>query len=420
MKIILNTFLVLSSLSTSQLSTANVGNEGAHGGGAVVCRDAQGKILSAELLDLYEGREEFGLTLMTSDDTVAQILSPIVERAKAMSARDFSRLYAEIQQVMSKKKMLANHIGLEPVVDSFPTIKPKDCKIEQLANYKGDSVVLIDGELWEHLNNDNRAALIVHEAVYKILRDRELVRNSRKARMIIAQLFSSATSDQLADWYSIQDLGSENQSVEIDSTTEVIVGPFIGSYDSSGLEKARKGAEDACAAWKNAALEDLGGQALAINCGTPRVSWLKRVPQRREGYYNIPQRCNFTSPFNTESKGESLGYRGSVTGTILFNFNRPTKYKGMYVTSEKKPYTMSDLASIILAHYGVEKSFKENCENWKNELRKSLGSHYIYATCNSSDLIMNDKNYSFHSEETICAEERPFIGTSSFSLLLTQ
>ena len=37
----------------------------------------------------------------------------------------------------------------------------------------------------EHLSNTNRAALIVHEAVYKILRERELARNSRKARMTI-------------------------------------------------------------------------------------------------------------------------------------------------------------------------------------------------------------------------------------------
>lgn len=419
MKIVLNTILALGSLNATHLSYA--GNEGAHGGGAVVCRDSQNAILSAELLDLYEGREEFGLTLTSSEDSMAQILASMIERAKVMSNRDFSSLYAEIQQVMAKKKMLANHIGLEPVDDSFPTIKPKDCKIEQLANYKGDSVVLIDGELWEHLNNENKAALIVHEAVYKILRDRELVRNSRKARMIVAQLFSATASDQLAEWYSVQDHGSNNQSAQVDSISEAIRGPFIGSYDSSGLEKALRGAEDACAAWKKATLAELGGQALAVTCGTPKVDWLKRLPAiHRSWNDNDTARCQFTSPFDTEPKGDSLGYEGYVTGTILFKFSRPTKYNRMRVSSAEIGYSFQNLDSIVLARYGVQKSFKENCERWRNELRQSLGGHYIYATCNHTQLTLNDEITHSDFYDMLGLVNRPLMQTYTNALILTQ
>ena len=62
-------FLLLAALSpftSNCIAAADGGAMGGNGGNGVVCNDASGKPISAELLDLYEGRALYGLTYKES------------------------------------------------------------------------------------------------------------------------------------------------------------------------------------------------------------------------------------------------------------------------------------------------------------------------------------------------------------------
>lgn len=75
--------------------------------------------------------------------------------------------------------------------DSHELIIPdKNCKVEQLANYSKDEIVLVDSEIWSHFDQTNRAALLTHETVYKKLRSFG-EKSSTRARRTVGLLFSN-------------------------------------------------------------------------------------------------------------------------------------------------------------------------------------------------------------------------------------
>jgi hypothetical protein len=68
----------------------------------------------------------------------------------------------------------------------------------------------------------------------------------------------------------------------------------------------------------------------------------------------------------------------------------------------------------------IQKSFSENCESWKNDLRQSLGGHYIYATCNDVQLTLNDKISILGSYDKPCNKDETVMQKTASMLLLTQ
>src|SRR4051794_20098658 len=66
-------------------SGAVAGNETGHGGGAIVCRNGMGQVTSAELLDLWEGKVELGLTIVDSSLPVEEQIATQLRRLVARS-----------------------------------------------------------------------------------------------------------------------------------------------------------------------------------------------------------------------------------------------------------------------------------------------------------------------------------------------
>jgi hypothetical protein len=81
---------------------------------------------------------------------------------------------------------------LLPINDSFEVAIPRGCGAEQVANYYNDNLILINSDIWAAFDETDRAALILHEAVYAANR---LVgaTNSRQSRHVVASIFDSVT-----------------------------------------------------------------------------------------------------------------------------------------------------------------------------------------------------------------------------------
>ena len=81
---------------------------------------------------------------------------------------------------------------LKDVDDSFDVVFPSGCKAEQLAHYYSDDKILVNSDIWQHLTETDRAALILHEAIYRLNRSVGAA-DSRQSRHVVMSLFDSST-----------------------------------------------------------------------------------------------------------------------------------------------------------------------------------------------------------------------------------
>lgn len=167
----------------------SVGGVDGGGGKSVVCRNEQGTIVSAELLDLYEGAKMYGLNIQKSNaHYVEQIETALT--VIPISSRGMTEIYAHI--VRDKMTLLPLGTDIAPINDSLEIILPRNCQVEQLARFYSDDKILVNGEIWQNLDETSRAALILHEAVYANNRLMGAT-DSRRSRHIVASLFDPST-----------------------------------------------------------------------------------------------------------------------------------------------------------------------------------------------------------------------------------
>lgn len=184
--------LILASLSSLVLAKGGV-NGG--GGRAVVCRDGAGKIKTAELLDLWEARVIDKLTLRKALPTYRANLVDALTRYNNVLGYSFgtdpaTSLESQLKEIESATTFLPDSVRLESVDDSKEPAVPVGCKVEQLAHLYEDRRLLIQESIWNRLNPQNKAALIIHEMMYYERREQG-DSNSRTARRWVGAFFST-------------------------------------------------------------------------------------------------------------------------------------------------------------------------------------------------------------------------------------
>jgi hypothetical protein len=169
-------------------SFAFAGDKG-NGGYSIVCRDPQGTITSAELLDIYEGRILYKKQY-TSEKSSQAIISSAFTRLQEFHSFS-TKLRKEISLVEKNLVFIPEGNELEATDDAFPPIKKTGCKFEQLANYTDGGEVLVSQEIYDHLDDSNKAGLVLHEAIYSMRRKALGETTSQNTRRLVAQLASS-------------------------------------------------------------------------------------------------------------------------------------------------------------------------------------------------------------------------------------
>lgn len=168
------------------------------GGGAksIVCRDAQGKINSAETLDLYEAKNIYGLQLKAFTGSLDQVISSLQMDLKNTMSQPEIHLFPLFNQVRKIMKLIPPTVVLKPVDDAAEVVLSSGCNLEQLAHYVDDDLLLVSEEIWNALSLIDKAALIAHEAIYRMERQGGAV-NSRRTRKIVGHLFSGFPFEQV-------------------------------------------------------------------------------------------------------------------------------------------------------------------------------------------------------------------------------
>jgi len=183
-------FSICAKSELKQFPETKTGGVDGGGGKSVVCRNSDGSIKSAELLDLYEGRIFYKLNIPNSGiDSFILGQAKMETLAKGRSAQTATNFRSMFTGIFARKNILPTGVGLNPTEDSDHIITPRPpCYIEQLAIYKQDEL-FIDGDIWNALNETNKAALIVHETLYKFFRMFGET-NSVRTRRHVAFVFS--------------------------------------------------------------------------------------------------------------------------------------------------------------------------------------------------------------------------------------
>ncbi len=194
MKFLIALLIVVSSINC----IAGVLNGG--GGKAVVCRDLDQKIKSVETLDLYEGRVQYGLGVHIKSDSYLNMATEVLTTLGRGRGPDFTKdLVSTALRIDRIKRLLPAGTSLQNIDDSNEVVAPDHCKIEQLANYIDQSMILVNGEMWGTMDEVNKAALIVHETLYYYFRFLAGANSSAHARKAVAYGFSGLVLESVRD-----------------------------------------------------------------------------------------------------------------------------------------------------------------------------------------------------------------------------
>lgn len=199
-----NLLFLLNAMSVMFLPfDAGAGTFVGNGGDVVVCRDTKTeKIKSVELLDIYEGRVHFWLTAKKSEyESVQNILSELYERSTYRNTA--VPLNGNPLNEFIDNANFIKGTELIDIPDSLHLSFPKNCKVEQVViqvnpTKKFEKRFTVNKDLWDRLDNLNRAALIFHELLYKNkiekISDPSLI-NSRDVRYMVALAISDKVKE---------------------------------------------------------------------------------------------------------------------------------------------------------------------------------------------------------------------------------
>lgn len=191
-------------------SLALAGDKG-NGGYSIVCRDANNEITSAELLDIYEGRilykKNYAVDLNSIEDLISVAKSRMAEFSLFVE-----KMQKEIDYIHANTIYIPEGNELEPTDDAFPPIKKTGCKFEQLANYTNGGEVLISQEIFDKLDNVNKAAMLVHEAVYSIRRKSLGDTTSQTSRRLVSQLMAQNPDQEIINRWVFDSLYRPNNN----------------------------------------------------------------------------------------------------------------------------------------------------------------------------------------------------------------
>lgn len=220
-QIIVSTFFSI--LASLCVLDAQAGTVAGGGGKGVVCRNPDGSIRSAELLDLWEARELHQLEIQPVQGNLAKEVYRLADSMGPSLFSDDIDIYMTSEGKNSKPetvkysgpaaisqliKLSANPflnpnatsvrrlhgVDLTLTDDSKEAIMPRECAIEQIVHYvdyfKAHGSILINQDIVDRLDLTNQVALILHEALYKRLRDYWGEENSLRVRRTIGLAMS--------------------------------------------------------------------------------------------------------------------------------------------------------------------------------------------------------------------------------------
>lgn len=168
----MNLSQALTSLLLLGATTSFAGNVRGNGGGGIVCRN-NGAITSVTTLDVYEAAfREINLDFGPEQSTPLGYVNFVLDRLKRLDPQA-----AESYRALANKFFDADTSRFKPGItlpfteDTGPVAPPVGCALEQIVlqmkpAVPEDRLFTVNKDLFDRLDSQNKAALILHEVIY--------------------------------------------------------------------------------------------------------------------------------------------------------------------------------------------------------------------------------------------------------------
>lgn len=173
-------FLIILSLNAFAGGGDGIGN----GGDVVVCGN------KVEMLDLYEARFNGAVVDLGKKDQDHMVkVNHILNRKNEFQPTRIKQ-YLEWAKSFKKEARFVRDRELEDIDDAGVTILPRGCVLKQIAVQVSEPEILrgapryvVDQDLWERLDESNKAVLVLHEILY-----RDGIRHNQQNSMRVRRL----------------------------------------------------------------------------------------------------------------------------------------------------------------------------------------------------------------------------------------
>lgn len=203
---IISAGLVLFLASPHVQASTRVGN----GGAGWICREKRDSSIIRWLtvVDLFEARYEFNLKLSGNYESDEWALAASKVAMLQVQVPEFARHLTDLKDIRKALVILPKEVSLEMIDDGAIRVRPAPVTCFggylfyfQLANFTHDGRLLVNGEVWNDsaMGAIGRGALLVHEIVYKAIREHAGDRTSVRARAIVGLLFADLPAAERAE-----------------------------------------------------------------------------------------------------------------------------------------------------------------------------------------------------------------------------
>jgi len=184
------------------------GKEIGNGGDVVVCKNDDGSIKSIELLDFFEARtlKKLNYNLGPNNLSVENKIMIALKRLEHFSS-ERAKLYREQADILLNDENETSFVAnttLTDIPDSLHLALPNGCDIEQIAIqnnpiFSDDPRYVINQDLWNRLDNNNKAGLVLHEIIY-----REAIKNGHTNSIRTRRFNALLSSDKIENYNTAQ------------------------------------------------------------------------------------------------------------------------------------------------------------------------------------------------------------------------
>ena len=188
----MKTLLILGTILLSV--SAFAGNEKGNGGGIHYCEGQK----TQEFYDIYEAQARFGYKLIDKKLSVEGYIQYAVNRISKANPFIGKKVQEQLDYLKNNHMIIRPKARLNPIGDAKILITDEGCDYKQLANWDEVSGnLLVKKEYYDLLDNLNQAAFHIHETLYKVGRDYDLLTKfsdgtstSDEIRMMVGEIFS--------------------------------------------------------------------------------------------------------------------------------------------------------------------------------------------------------------------------------------
>lgn len=165
----------------TKLDLLDSGKDIGNGGIGVVCTDKDGNE-TVEFLDLMKARVFWNMKVATIEgDNEIEMAKNVISKIREVDPQRYLKYKKDIENFYSESKILRDYV-LGSTNDFRVHGEFKNCRYQNIIsqldlsgnefdqndlNYREDARYLIDGNLFDMLTTQDKAALIIHEVIYK-------------------------------------------------------------------------------------------------------------------------------------------------------------------------------------------------------------------------------------------------------------